>query len=111
MAFVGSLPDNHPLRVFVSLVNTAVGDAITGILMVEYVLAAASADSNEGGLCIDSSSLPQWFSKTYTDLASRQIKVVVADRTVIETTDMDRRVTKPELLQVSYASTGITIHV
>uniref|UniRef100_A0A5K3F368 phosphoacetylglucosamine mutase n=2 Tax=Mesocestoides corti TaxID=53468 RepID=A0A5K3F368_MESCO len=85
--FVSTLPEKHPLKLFVSLVNTAVGDAITDILLVEYVLAVRGIRS-----------LADWFA-VYTDLPSRQLKVVIADRAVIETTDADRKVLKPEGLQ------------
>lgn len=88
IAFVKDLPATHPLKCFTSLLNTAVGDALTGILLVEYVL------MQRGGL-----TLPQWFSY-YSDLPSRQLKVVVADRSAIKTTDADRRVSSPQVLQV-----------
>ena len=85
--YVASLGEEDPLRVFVSLVNTAVGDALTDLLLVEYVLA------------IKGFSLEQWFD-LYQDLPSRQLKVVVADRSVIRTIDADRRCTHPAGLQV-----------
>ncbi|KAH9281478.1 Phosphoacetylglucosamine mutase [Echinococcus granulosus] len=84
--YVSSLEEDDPLRLFVSLVNTAVGDALTDLLLVEYVLAAR-------GLSLD-----QWFA-LYHDLPSRQLKVSIADRTVIQTTDADRKATHPPGLQ------------
>ncbi|KAL5966023.1 Phosphoacetylglucosamine mutase [Taenia solium] len=84
--YVSSLEEDDPLRLFVSLLNTAVGDALTDLLLVEYVLASR-------GL-----SLAQWFD-LYHDLPSRQLKVKIADRTVIQTTDADRKATHPLGLQ------------
>ncbi len=68
------------------VINAAVGDAVSGILLVE----AALRRKNWG--------LEQW-SKLYTDLPSRQVKVRVADRSVISTTDAERRVAEPKALQ------------
>ncbi|VDM30452.1 unnamed protein product [Hydatigera taeniaeformis] len=84
--YVSSLEEDDPLRLFVSLLNTAVGDALTDLLLVEYVLAAR-------GLSLD-----QWFA-LYHDLPSRQLKVTIADRTVIQTIDADRKATHPPGLQ------------
>ncbi|VDN98223.1 unnamed protein product [Rodentolepis nana] len=84
--YVASLPDNDPLPLFMSLVNTAVGDAVTDILLVEYILA------------VKGHSLQQWFDY-YHDLPSKQLKVVVKDRHVIVNTDADRKVTHPLGLQ------------
>ena len=68
------------------VINPAVGDAISGILMVEAALRRRSW------------SLSQW-SELYTDLPSKQVKVKVADRSVITTTDAERRVAEPKALQ------------
>ncbi|KAM3174642.1 hypothetical protein ACTXT7_010135 [Hymenolepis weldensis] len=84
--YVASLPDNDSLSLFVSLVNTAVGDAVTDMLLVEYVLAEREH------------SLQQWFDY-YHDLPSRQLKVLIKDRHVIVNTDADRKVTNPPGLQ------------
>ena len=43
-------------------------------------------------------SLEDW-GKLYEDLPSRQMKVRVADRTVITTTDAERKVAQPKALQ------------
>ena len=43
-------------------------------------------------------SIEDW-SKAYTDLPNRQMKVRVADRTVITTTDAERKVVTPAGLQ------------
>lgn len=70
----------------IDLVNQTVGDAASDMLVVESIL-------HEKGW-----SLEDW-SATYTDLPNRQRKVTIKDRTVIETTDAERKVTAPEGLQ------------
>ncbi|CAG5115407.1 unnamed protein product, partial [Candidula unifasciata] len=74
------------LATVMDLINQTVGDAISDLLVVETVLASRD------WTCQD------WDS-AYTDLPSRQIKVKVKDRSVVETTDAERRTTKPEGLQ------------
>lgn len=64
------------------VVNPAVGDAISGILLVEAALRRKGWD------------LQRWAS-LYSDLPSRQLKVRVADRSVIKTTDAERKVAQP----------------
>ncbi|KAL2614162.1 hypothetical protein R1flu_025854 [Riccia fluitans] len=67
------------------LVNQAVGDALSGILMVELIL------RYQGW------SIEEW-DTIYTDLPSRQLKVKVVDRSVITTTAAETRVKSiPEL--------------
>ncbi|TGZ52499.1 hypothetical protein CRM22_010611 [Opisthorchis felineus] len=83
-----NLDPSHPLAVFIGLTNTTVGDAITDILLVEFVL------SWHGW------SLKQWHDM-YTELASRQIKVSVSQPSSIQTTDAERRVCSPLALQES----------
>lgn len=68
------------------VINAAVGDAISGILLVEAAL------RRKGW------GLEQW-AELYSDLPSRQLKVKVADRSVIATTDAERRVAAPAALQ------------
>ncbi|KAG0609605.1 hypothetical protein M758_7G000100 [Ceratodon purpureus] len=68
------------------MVNQAVGDALSSILMVESVLRYRNW------------SLQQW-NALYTDLPSRQLKVTVADRSVFKTTDAETKVAFPSLLQ------------
>jgi len=97
------------------MVNQAVGDALSGILMVETVLQYRNW------------SLQQW-NAMYTDLPSRQLKVTdyaarnlfsthfmftfnlvsyvnvqvkVADRSVFKTTDAETKVAFPSLLQAA----------
>lgn len=68
------------------LMNQAVGDAISGLLAVQVVLARKAW------------GLQQWLG-LYTDLPSRQTKLKVADRAAIRTTDAERRCETPVGLQ------------
>ncbi|XP_023682381.1 phosphoacetylglucosamine mutase [Paramormyrops kingsleyae] len=70
----------------VNVTNQAVGDAISDMLLVEAVLA------------VQGLSLQQW-DAMYTDLPNRQRKVKVADKSVITTTDAERRALSPAGLQ------------
>lgn len=65
-------------------INPAVGDAMSGILLVEGILRR-----------LKSTKLP----RPYADLPSRQTKIVVPDRTKIKTEDAERRVREPKSLQ------------
>lgn len=71
-----------------NIINPAVGDAISGILLVELALKWQGWD------------LQQW-SETYQDLPSQQLKVVVPDRTAIVTGDAERKVLQPNGLQLA----------
>ncbi|XP_037459451.1 phosphoacetylglucosamine mutase-like [Triticum dicoccoides] len=68
------------------LINQAVGDAISGMLLVEAVLQHKRW------------SFQNWCD-LYTDLPSKQLKVKVKDRTSIVTTDAERKVCQPSGLQ------------
>ncbi|KAL5471476.1 hypothetical protein EMCRGX_G029596 [Ephydatia muelleri] len=68
------------------LINQAVGDAISDLLLVEVVL------SHRQWGCSDWEAL-------YCDLANRQLKVKVKDRAVISTTDEERKCLTPVGLQ------------
>uniref|UniRef100_A0A673VZF1 Phosphoacetylglucosamine mutase n=1 Tax=Salmo trutta TaxID=8032 RepID=A0A673VZF1_SALTR len=70
----------------VNLINQTVGDAISDMLLIEAVLA------------IRGMTVQQW-DAIYTDLPNRQLKVKVADRRVIDTTDAERRTVSPAGLQ------------
>ncbi|KAF7694189.1 phosphoacetylglucosamine mutase isoform X1 [Silurus meridionalis] len=72
----------------VNLINQATGDAISDMLLIEAMLAVRGM------------SVQDWAS-IYTDLPNRQLKVKVADRRVIETTDAERRAVTPAGLQDS----------
>ncbi|KAK7508746.1 hypothetical protein BaRGS_00000312 [Batillaria attramentaria] len=68
------------------VINQTVGDAMSDMLLVEVIL------SHRGW------SVADW-DAMYTDLPNRQIKIKVQDRTVVQTTDAERKVTSPAGLQ------------
>ncbi|XP_053316057.1 phosphoacetylglucosamine mutase [Spea bombifrons] len=70
----------------IDLINQTVGDAISDMLVIEAIL------------CLKRLTVQKW-DEIYTDLPNRQLKVKVADRKVIETTDAERRTTTPAGLQ------------
>ncbi|XP_064601662.1 phosphoacetylglucosamine mutase-like [Liolophura sinensis] len=74
------------LSTVIDVINQTVGDAISDLLLVEIVL------------CVRDWSLEDW-DKAYTDLPNRQLKVKVKDRTVIKTSDAERKADSPPGLQ------------
>jgi phosphoacetylglucosamine mutase len=74
------------LHALAQMVNQAVGDAFSNILLVEACLIRKGW------------GLSDW-AALYHDLPSRQLKVRVADRGVIVTADADRRAVAPPGLQ------------
>ncbi|KAD2394480.1 hypothetical protein E3N88_41457 [Mikania micrantha] len=76
------------------LINQAVGDALSGLLLVEAIL-------QHMGWSVD-----KW-NELYHDLPSRQVKVKVADRTAIVTTNAETIVQKPPGIQE--AITALTV--
>ncbi|EHB14751.1 Phosphoacetylglucosamine mutase [Heterocephalus glaber] len=74
------------LENIIDLFNQAAGDAISDMLVIEAILALK-------GLTVQ-----QW-DALYMDLPNRQLKVKVADRRVISTTDAERQVVTPPGLQ------------
>ncbi|CAH1783957.1 unnamed protein product, partial [Owenia fusiformis] len=74
------------LKNVIDLINQTVGDAISDMLLVETILHTKGWDISE-------------WNSAYKDLPNRQLKVKVKDRTVIETTDAERRTTSPSGLQ------------
>ncbi|PWA36296.1 phosphoglucosamine mutase [Artemisia annua] len=77
------------------LINQAVGDALNGLLLVEAIL-------QHMGWSVD-----KW-NELYHDLPSRQLKVKVADRTAVVTTNAETTVEKPTDLQE--AITALTVN-
>jgi phosphoacetylglucosamine mutase len=67
-------------------VNQAVGDALSDLLLVDAILQIKQWD------------ITTW-SNLYTDLPSRQCKVQVQDRSMIETNENETRATRPKELQ------------
>jgi phosphoacetylglucosamine mutase len=74
------------LSAFVKLINQAVGDAVSDLLLVEACLR------------LKGWTLEDWNS-LYTDLPSYQSKVKVKDRSLVKTTDAERKTTSPAGLQ------------
>ncbi|KAK9266888.1 hypothetical protein L1049_027147 [Liquidambar formosana] len=68
------------------LINQAVGDALSGLLLVEAIL------------CHIGWSIHRW-SELYQDLPSRQLKVKVVDRTAVVTTNAETLVVQPPGIQ------------
>lgn len=83
------VPENVALQrlcILPSLVNQAVGDALSDLLLMDAIL-----------------QLKQWNIQTwndlYTDLPSRQCKIKVQDRSIIQTNENETRATHPPKLQ------------
>ncbi|GLC40833.1 hypothetical protein PLESTB_000017600 [Pleodorina starrii] len=79
-------PAARELLLLSGLINQTVGDAISGVLLVELIL------SRKGWTLRDWQAL-------YTDLPSRQLKLKVADRGCITTGDAERVCVTPAGLQ------------
>ncbi|XP_027360690.1 phosphoacetylglucosamine mutase isoform X2 [Abrus precatorius] len=84
----GSEGEKAALRLLAvsKLINQAVGDALSGLLLVEVIL------QHMGW------SIQRW-NELYHDLPSRQLKVKVADRTAVITTNAETVVVSPPGLQ------------
>ncbi|KAM7258611.1 hypothetical protein ACFE04_014352 [Oxalis oulophora] len=84
----GSEQQKSALRLLATskLINQAVGDALSGVLLVEAIL------KHMGW------SIHKW-SELYQDLPSRMLKVVVKDRTAVVTTNAETEVVKPAGIQ------------
>lgn len=72
----------------IDLINQTVGDAMSDMLLVEMIL------------CRQGWDMEAWYN-CYTDLASRQLKVKVKDRTVITTTADETQALSPAGLQAA----------
>ncbi|KAJ7515763.1 hypothetical protein O6H91_22G026900 [Diphasiastrum complanatum] len=79
-------PSIHRLLAVSEMINQAVGDALSGILMVEIVLMYLGW------------SIQDW-NDIYADLPSKQLKVKVANRAAIRTTASETKVVYPSELQ------------
>ncbi|CAF1589008.1 unnamed protein product [Rotaria magnacalcarata] len=76
----------NQIGAFINLINETVGDAIADLLATEVIL------------FILNMNLDQWLA-LYDDLPQRLLKVTVRNRTMIQTTDAERRCTAPAHLQ------------
>lgn len=74
-----------------NLINQAVGDALSDMLLVEAILAHKSW------------TLKEWVM-TYTDLPSRLVRIEVADRKIFKTYDAERKLSSPPGLQAKIDS-------
>ncbi|KAL2008105.1 hypothetical protein VTN00DRAFT_8087 [Thermoascus crustaceus] len=79
------------LRGLTDLINQAVGDALSDMLLVEVILAHKNW------------SLKEWLG-TYTDLPSRLVRVEVADRSIFKAVDAERKLESPPGLQAKIDS-------
>ena len=77
------------LRLLPCLINPAVGDALSDLLLVDFILQAKGWGISE------------WNTNLYQDLPSRQLKVQVKDRTMIKTNDNETRCLEPAALQAA----------
>jgi len=78
----------NQIRAFINIINESVGDAIADLLATEVILSLLHLN------------LEGWLN-LYDDLPQRQLKVAVRDRTMIQTTDAERRCIAPAHLQDS----------
>ena len=76
----------NTLRALSHLINQAVGDALSDLLLVEVILAHKGWG-------------PKEWDQTYTDLPNRLVRVEVADRNIFKTVDAERKLEKPEGVQ------------
>lgn len=74
------------IRAIVDMINQSVGDALSDMLLVETILHEKGWDLRDWERC-------------YQNLPCKQLKVKVKDRSVITTTDADRKCVTPEGLQ------------
>lgn len=78
------------------LINPAVGDALSDLLLVDLLLRRKQW------------SLQDWYDKLYTDLPSRQLKVYVQDRSMIVCNDNETQALKPDGLQSKLVEAATT---
>jgi phosphoacetylglucosamine mutase len=74
------------LQALIDLINQAVGDAISDLLLVEVILAHKKWGCD------------QWLS-TYQDLPNRLVRVEVKDRGIFKATDAERKLSSPSGIQ------------
>jgi phosphoacetylglucosamine mutase len=76
----------NTLRALLDLINQAVGDALSDLLLVEVILA------HKGW------SMTEWL-RTYVDLPNRLVRVEVRDRGIFKTVDAERKLEEPKGIQ------------
>ncbi|CAJ1947891.1 unnamed protein product [Cylindrotheca closterium] len=75
------------LEILPRLINPAVGDAVSDLLLVDALLQHFEW------------TVQDWATKLYTDLPSRQLKVQVKDRSVVQCNDNETKCLQPTTLQ------------
>jgi phosphoacetylglucosamine mutase len=76
----------NQLRAFIDIINETVGDSLADLLATEAILSVMNL------------SVEEWLN-LYNDLPQRQSKVAIKDRTLVQTTDAERRCIAPAHLQ------------
>lgn len=76
----------NTLKALLDLINQAVGDALSDLLLVEVILA------HKGW------TMTEWL-RTYVDLPNRLVRVEVKDRGIFKTTDAERKLEEPKGIQ------------
>jgi phosphoacetylglucosamine mutase len=76
------------LKALLDLINQAVGDAISDVLLVEVILAHKQWTTRE------------WLA-TYKDLPNRLVKVEVRDRNMFKAVDAERKLEEPKGIQAN----------
>ena len=82
------------LQILPVLINQAVGDSLSDLLLVEAILKMKSDSSRISSMA----DFQSWYS-LYEDLPSRQLKVKVKDRTTVKTNENETKALLPKELQ------------
>jgi phosphoacetylglucosamine mutase len=80
------LANSQALSILPRLINPAVGDALSDLLLVDTLLKSQNW------------TLDEW-NTLYSDLPSRQLKIKVKDRSVVKCNDNETKCLKPDSLQ------------
>ena len=89
------------------LINPAVGDALSDMLLVDYLLRSLTGG---GGSSDHGWTLEDWNTKLYDDLPSRMLKVKVKDRMIIQCNSNESVCLQPDIVQplLQTAMDGVT---
>ena len=79
-------PEKRRLLALTKILNQATGDAFSDLLAVDAILRVLKFDEEK-------------WEALYSDLPSKQLKVKVQDRSVVETTEDETRCIRPQALQ------------
>ena len=86
------------LQLLPALVNQAVGDALSDLLLVECILHLRRADAKAGEEISWNRDFQVW-NNLYNELPSRQLKVKVRDRLLVKTNENETKAISPHDLQ------------